>query len=185
MPIAKNIPMNGNSVYLFNQYLTAGEYMFLINAPFNTQMIVSPVNPIPGLRFIDQDPVPNVFNANLVVPQDGQYGFKVTLDRAVAEGALEVNIIRQTGAGSGSGSGSGSGGTNSEIKLWNRPDVQDFISAWLHGKKLNKWGYPDTPGVIQGTPQGYHGHFDNTFHWVYLQNPSLRDAIRQRFPQYA
>ena len=95
------IKMNGNSVYFANQYLLQGEYNFLINAPFNTQMIVTPVNPVAGLSFLDQDATPNVFNATLKVPQEGQYGFKITLDRPVSDGQLDVlfTLLSQTGGG--------------------------------------------------------------------------------------
>ena len=180
MPHTQTIRMNGESVYLFDHYLDSGEYMFLINAPFDTRMLVSPVNPVPGLRFVDQDPTPNIFNANLTIPQTGQYGFKVTLDREANNGSLEVKFIRQ-------GTGGGSGGNGSTTtKLWNRADVQDFITAYLSSKRLNKWGYPDTPGVKQGTPPAYHsGRWENTFHWVYEGSAAVRDAVRQRFPQYS
>ena len=181
MSYTKQIQMNGESIYLFDNYLVSGEYMFLINAPFNMQMLVSPVNPVPGLRFVDQDPTPNIFNATLTIPQTGQYGFKVTLDREVNNGSLEVKIIRQ-----GGGEGADSSNSNASIKLWNRADVQDFITAYLQRKKLNKWGYPDTPGIKQGTPPAYlSGRWENTFHWVYEASAALRDAVRQRFPQYA
>jgi len=99
------IKMNGNSVYFANQYLLQGEYNFLINAPFNTQMIVTPLNPVAGLSFLDQDAAAHVFNATLKVPQEGQYGFKITLDRPVSDGQLDVifTLLSQTGSGDDDG----------------------------------------------------------------------------------
>jgi len=105
------IRMNGNSVYFANQYLVRGEYKFIINAPFNTQMLVTPVNPVPGLSFLDENPAANVFNAKLTVPQEGQYGFKITLDRPVSDGELDVLFILQSQAGGGGGGGTGEGST--------------------------------------------------------------------------
>lgn len=181
---SQSIRMTGQSVYMFNQYLESGNYMFLVNAPFNTQMIVTPLNPVPGLRFLDQDPTPNVFNATLVIPQTGQYGFKIILDRNMIQGTLDVNIIKQTQGGNGNNSNNNNSNTDDSVKIWNRQDVQDFISAYLSKNKLNKWGYPDTPGIIQHTPKGYYGNYDNTYHWVYTASAKLRDAVRQRFPGY-
>lgn len=178
MSFSKSIKMDGNSTYLFNSYLDSGKYMFLINAPFDTQIIVSPVNPISGLYFVDQDPTPNIYNALLTVPKTGQYGFKITLNKNVSGEIIDIQIIRQD---SSSNNGNND---DSQIECWNRHDVQDFISTWLRNKHLNKWGFPDTPGVIQGTPEAYlQRSWDNIFHYN-CWNEELRNAIRERFPNY-
>lgn len=175
MSNSQSILMNGNSIYFFDNYLNSGSYMFLINAPFNTQMLVSPVNPIPGLKFIDKDPTPNIFNANLIVPQDGQYGFKVTLDRPVTQGSLEVKIIKQEGSSSIGGA---------KVKLWNRVDIRDCITSYFRSRNLNEWGNPNTPGATQSTPGAYmSGNFENRFEYL-LSSLTIRKAVLAKLPQY-
>ena len=67
-PIEHSIRLRG-AVHIVSQFLQAGEYQFRIVSPFDTQMIVSAENPVPGLSFVGQDAKPNVFNAMLKVPK--------------------------------------------------------------------------------------------------------------------
>ena len=107
-PIEQSVRLRG-AVHTVSQFLQAGEYQFRIVSPFDTQMIVSAENPVPGLSFVDQNAEPNVFNAMLKVPKDGQYEFKIELDSPVDQGELRIWFVPQ---GAGSGGSSGSGGNN-------------------------------------------------------------------------
>jgi len=84
------------SSYQINQYLQRGIYRLIIIAPFNTKILVTPLNPPQGFDFQpDLDPNPEIWNSLITTPQEGQYAFLVTIDRPIENETLHVQFIIQ------------------------------------------------------------------------------------------
>jgi hypothetical protein len=88
-------PQPAEVSYRINQHLTPGFYRLYIVAPFDTKILVSPLNPAVGFEFQpDLDASPEIWNSLLSVPVEGQYVFMVRVNRAISE-PLNVDFVRQ------------------------------------------------------------------------------------------
>jgi hypothetical protein len=86
----------GSSSYELNEHLLKGTYRLLIVAPFDTRILVTPLNPPMGMQFnADTDPNPEIWNSLLVVPQEGQYSFLLKLSHAIGNEPLHVQFVYQ------------------------------------------------------------------------------------------
>jgi len=63
---------------------------------------------------------------------------------------------------------------------WSSPQVQTAVDSYLASNSLNRWGYPDTPGVIQNTPPSAMGK--NRYQWL-MENPSIRGHVQRSMRQ--
>jgi hypothetical protein len=83
--------------YQINQHLQRGTYRLLVIAPFDTKIIVTPLNPIPGLEFqADLDAAAEVWNSLLVIPEEGQYAFLVKVNHPLEGEPLHVQFVFQS-----------------------------------------------------------------------------------------
>jgi hypothetical protein len=80
-----------------NQFLTKGTYRLIVVAPFGTKILVTPLNPVPGFQFLgDTDPTPEIWNSQIVTPQDGQFSFLVKLSEPLGSETLQVMFINES-----------------------------------------------------------------------------------------
>ncbi|MHC4197856.1 MAG: hypothetical protein ACYSRP_08115 [Planctomycetota bacterium] len=87
------------SSYQINQHLQKGTYRLIIVAPFDTKILVTPLNPPLGFEFHpDMDSATEIWNSLLVTPQDGQYAFLVKVDRPIDNESLHVQFVFQSPA---------------------------------------------------------------------------------------
>lgn len=108
------IELLGNPEVSSTVSLPKGPCSLNIVAPFDTAVTVLPVN---GLNFRDLDTNANVYSAEFVVPQSGQYTFKIMLSKPVAHDRLHISFFSDTNSG-----------TNNETG--NNNDVQDPLPAF-------------------------------------------------------
>lgn len=80
--------------YSIDQFLRGGTYSLIVTVPFDTRMVVVPLNPVPGFQFFaDADPTNFIWNSRIQVPADGQYRFLIRLDRPIMEGEMQIQFI--------------------------------------------------------------------------------------------
>ena len=60
---------------------------------------------------------------------------------------------------------------------WTDPRAVALVDEYLGKNKLNRWGYPDTPGVIQNTPPSAMGK--NRYQWL-MDNPDIRGYVNSK-----
>lgn len=178
------ITADGGSTYFTSQYLLKGRYMFRINAPFDTKMLVSPENPIPGLSFVDLNPEPNVFNATLAVPRDGQYGFKITLNKPIYGGALEVIFVPKESNSNDGGNEGGQPPTEISGPTQPSPEWTFIYEAGKNNISLNIRGSKYILNYYdKSTNQTYftwtcEREFGNTLKCSEAQNPGITQWIK-------
>ena len=80
-----------------NQFLAKGAYRLIVVAPFGTQILVTPLNPVPGFQFLgDTDPSAEIWNSQIITPQDGQFSFLVKLSKPLGSETLQVMFINES-----------------------------------------------------------------------------------------
>ena len=94
-------------------------------------------------------------------------------DREIKEFVSQINLIGSGMAGPMSAQSS-PGVVAANATPWTDPKVRGLVDEYLAKNKLNSWGYPDTPGVIQNTPPSAMGKDRYQF---LMDNPSIRSYV--------
>ena len=90
---------SAESSYQINQHLQKGTYRLIIVAPFDTKILVTPLNPPVGFQFLpDTDAATEVWNSLLVTPHEAQYAFLVKVNRPIDGQTLHVQFVLQSPA---------------------------------------------------------------------------------------
>ena len=77
-----------------NQFLGRGRHRLVIVAPFGNRILVTPLNPVPGFQFLpDNDPTVEIWNSQIITPQDGQFSFLIKLASPLGSEVLQVVFV--------------------------------------------------------------------------------------------
>lgn len=99
-------------------------------------------------------------------------------DRIIKEFNASMNISGTGLAGPASaGTSPMAAAPNLGAQPWQDPTVRGLIDQYLRENKLNRWGYPDTPGVIQHTPPAAMGKEPHHFVW---ENPKVQAYVTSK-----
>ena len=95
-------------------------------------------------------------------------------DRQIKEFTSQLNLLGSGVAGPMAAQSSPGVVATASATPWTDPKVRALVEDYLSRNKLNKWGYPDTPGVIQNTPPSAMGK--DRYQWL-MDNPSIRSYV--------
>jgi hypothetical protein len=101
-------------------------------------------------------------------------------DRIIKEFNSQMNIVGSGVAGPAAAGTSPAAATSTPTTAasatpWTDPTVIEIINGYLTTNKLNQWGLPDTPGVVQHTPPSAVGK--NRYEWL-MQNPKIYNYVQ-------
>ncbi|MBW7874533.1 MAG: hypothetical protein H3C47_00935 [Candidatus Cloacimonetes bacterium] len=98
-------------------------------------------------------------------------------DRIIKEFNQSMNIVGSGMAGPAAAGTSPGAAPALGAQPWVNPNVRAHIDQYLRDNKLNRWGYPDTPGTTQHTPPGAMGKDPYQFVW---ENPAVQTYVNSK-----
>gem|GEM_PF-2419670 len=97
-------------------------------------------------------------------------------DRQIKEFMAQLNLMGSGVAGPMAAQSSPGVVAPAGPTPWTNPKAIALVDEYLAKNKLNRWGYPDTPGVIQNTPPSAMGK--NRYQWL-MDNPDIRSYVNR------